>query len=70
MELVEYGSDLDSYTPEHHIYVTILNEHDQDALSQHDPNKTPDQISEDELTINALQDGDDARRAAHRRKNA
>ena len=41
-ELVEYGSDLNSYSPEHHIYVTILNEHDQDALSQHDPNETPD----------------------------
>ena len=63
MELVEYAL-------EHHIYVTTLNEHNQDALHQHDPNKTPDQISKDELTINAPQDGDDARRAAHRRKNA
>ena len=47
-ELVDYGSDLDNYSPEHHIYVTILNEHDQD-----------------DLTTNAPQDEDEARRTAH-----
>jgi hypothetical protein len=40
-ELADYGSDLDSYTPECHIYVTLLNEQDQDVLSRHDPNETP-----------------------------
>ena len=68
-KLANYGSDLDSYSPEHHIYVTILNEHDQDAHNQHDPNETPDQISEDDLTTNTPQDEDEARRIARRRKN-
>jgi len=40
-ELADYGSDLDSHTPERHIYVTLLNEQDQDILSRHDPNETP-----------------------------
>jgi predicted metal-dependent phosphoesterase TrpH len=49
--------------------VTILNEQDQDAHSRHDPNETPDQISEDDLTAYAPQDEDEARRTARRRKN-
>ena len=68
-ELADYESDLDSYSPERHIYVTIVNNHDQDVLSQHDPNETPDQISKDDLTTNTAQDEDEARRTAHRRKN-
>ena len=68
-ELVDYGSDLNSYTPERQISVIIHNQQDPDALRQHDPNKTPDQISEDELTINAPLDVDEARRIARRRKN-
>ena len=68
-ELADYGSDLDSYSTECHIYVTIVNSYDQDVLSQHDPNETPDQVSEDDLTTNSPQDEDDARKTAHRRKN-
>ena len=53
-ELADYGSDLESYTPEHQVSVIIPNRQDDaGAPSQHDSNETPDQISEDDLTINA-----------------
>ena len=68
-KLANYGSDLDSYSPEHHIYTGIINNRDQDALSKHDPNETLDQISEDDLTVNALQVEDEAKRTAQRRMN-
>ena len=47
----------------------IPNQQDHDAPSQHDPNETPDQISEDDLTQNAPQDEDEARRTARRARN-
>ena len=68
-KLANYGSDLDSYSPEHHIYTGIINNRDQDALSKHDPNETLDQISEDDLTVNALQVEDEAKWTAQRRMN-
>jgi hypothetical protein len=49
--------------------VIIPNQQDPDAPSQHDPNETPDQISEDDLTQNAPQDDDEARRTVHRARN-
>ena len=60
-ELDDYGSDLESYTPECYIYVTILNEQAQDALIRHDPNETSDQISKDDPIANAPLDEDEAR---------
>ena len=42
---------------------------DAGAPSQHDPNETPDQIWEDDLTINTPQDEDQARRTARRARN-
>ena len=66
-ELADYKSDLESYTPEH--LVSVINRQDGGAPSQHDPNETPDQISEDDLTAYAPQDEDEARRTARRRKN-
>ena len=69
-ELADYGSDLESHTPKHQISVIMHNPPDPDALSQHDPNETPDQISEDDLTANAPQDEDEAKRIlAERRTN-
>jgi hypothetical protein len=68
-KLANYGLDLDSYSPEHHIYTGTINNRDQDALSKHDPNETLDQISEDDLTVNAPQVEDEARRTAQRRMN-
>ena len=51
--------------------MATINTHegDVDAQSQHDPNETIDQISKDDLMVDAPQDEDDARRAARRRKN-
>jgi len=60
-ELADYGSDLECYTPERQVSVIIPNQQDPDAPSQHDPNETPDQISEDDQTQNAPQDDDEAR---------
>ena len=39
------------------------------APSQHDPNETSDQISEDDLTENAPQDEDEATQTARRARN-
>ena len=52
-ELANYGSDLESYTPERQVSVIIQNQREAGAPSQHDPNETPDQISKDDLAINA-----------------
>ena len=41
-ELPDYGSDLDSYSLERHIYMAIINNNDQDALGLHNPNETSD----------------------------
>jgi hypothetical protein len=49
--------------------VIIPNRQDAGAPSRHDPNETPDQISEDDLTINAPQDEDEATRTARRARN-
>ena len=49
--------------------MSIINRQDAGAPSQHDPNETPDQISEDDLTINAPQDEDEATRTARRARN-
>ena len=47
----------------------IQNQREAGAPSQHDPNETPDQISEDDLTANAPQDEDEATRTARRARN-
>ena len=47
-ELADYESDLDSYSLEH--LVSVINQQGGGALSHYDPNKTTDQISEDNLT--------------------
>ena len=47
----------------------MINRQDGGAPSQHDPNETPDQISEDDLTQNAPQDEDEATRTACRARN-
>jgi len=65
-ELADYESNLDSYSPERHINMVILNEADQDAHSQHFYNETPNKISDDDLTVNAPQDEDEATRTARR----
>ena len=57
-ELVDYRSDLESYTPEH--LVSVINQQDGGAPSQHDPNETADQISDDDLTQDAPQGEDEA----------
>jgi hypothetical protein len=49
--------------------VIIPKRQDAGAPSQHDPNETPDQIWEDDLTINTPQDEDQARRTARRARN-
>ena len=49
--------------------MSIINRQDAGAPSQHDPNETPDQISEDDLTINAPKDEDEATRTARRARN-
>jgi len=41
-ELANYGSDLESYTPEHQVSVITPNRQDAGTPSQHDPNETPD----------------------------
>ena len=57
-ELADNRSDLESYTPE--CLVSVINRQDGGAPSQHDPNETPDQISEDDLTQDTPQDEDEA----------
>ena len=47
----------------------MINRQDGAAPSQHDPNETPDQISEDDLTQDAPQDEDEATRTARRARN-
>ena len=66
-ELADYGSDLDCYTPE--CLVSMINRQDGGVPSQHDPNETLDQISEDDLTQDAPQDKDEATRTARRAIN-
>jgi len=46
--------------------MVILNEADKDAHSQHFYNETPNKISDDDLTVNAPQDEDEATRTARR----
>ena len=47
-ELADYESDLESFSPER--LVSVINQQGGGAPSQHDPNETADQISEDNLT--------------------
>ena len=66
-ELADYGSDHESYTPE--CLVSVINQQDGGAPSQHDPNETTDQISDDDLTQDALQDEDEATQTARIARN-
>jgi len=66
-ELADYGSDLESYTPE--CLVSVINLQLGGAPSQHDPNEIVDQISDDDLTQDAPQDEDDATCTARRARN-
>ena len=50
-ELADYGSDLESYTPER--LVSVINQQHGGAPSQHDPNETADHILDDDLTQDA-----------------
>ena len=47
----------------------MINQQAGGAPSQHDPNETADQISEDNLTQDALQNEDEATRTARRARN-
>ena len=47
----------------------MINQQGGGALSHYDPNKTTDQISEDNLTQDAPQDEDEATRTARRARN-
>jgi hypothetical protein len=47
----------------------VINQPNGGAPSQHDPNETPNQISEDNLTQDAPQDEDEATRTARRARN-
>ena len=66
-ELADYGSDLESYSPE--CLVSVINQPNRGAPSQHDPNETADQISEDNLTQDAPQNENETTRTAHRARN-
>ena len=65
--LADYELDLESFSPER--LVSVINQQAGGAPSQHDPNEALDQISEDNLTQDALQDEDDATRTARRARN-
>ena len=49
--------------------VSVINQQGGGAPSQHDPNETVHQISEDNLTQDAPQDEDEATRTARRARN-
>ena len=66
-ELADYESDLESLSPE--FLVSVINQQGGGAPSQHDPNITMDQISEDNLTQDTPQDEDEATRTARRARN-
>ena len=55
---------MESYSQE--CLVFVINQQAGGAPSHHDPNETADQISEDNLTQDALQDEDEATRTARR----
>ena len=65
--LADCESDLESFSPEH--LVSVINQQGGGAPSQHDPNETVHQISEDNLTQDAPQDEDEATRTARRARN-
>ena len=50
-ELADYRSDLESYSLE--CLVSVINQQHEGAPSQHDPNETADQISDDDLIQDA-----------------
>ena len=66
-ELADYELDLESYSPE--LLVSVIYQQGGGAPSHHDPNKTADQISEDNLTQDARQDEDEATHTARRARN-
>ena len=49
--------------------ISVINQQGGGALSHHDPNKTMDQILEDNLTQDAPQDEDEATRTDRRARN-
>ena len=65
--LADYESDLESFSPER--LVSVINQQGGGAPSQHNPNETVDQISEDNLTQDAPQDEDEASCTANKARN-
>jgi len=65
--LADYESDLESFSPER--LVPVIIQQPGGAPSQHDPNEALDQISEDNLTLDAPQDEDESTRTARRVRN-
>jgi len=65
--LADYESDMESFSPER--LVPVIIQQPGGAPSQHDPNEALDQISEDNLTLDAPQDEDESTRTARRVRN-